>query len=162
MAIDRVLQLVCACNLTFFEAEVNADLPFEKEKFLVRWLDEASTQYSLSWWFSYCKNLRIIAIRDLYHREWNDCRRLLYSGAVRRAHAGSHQARYVGALYIGIEGATRQVLLQLKARSEKKLEMQLASACRHMGICNIRCAVRPRFEARASPWHRTGAANSQV
>ena len=37
-------------------------------------LDEGSSQYALMWWLSYHIGLRFIPIRDVYHREWNDCK----------------------------------------------------------------------------------------
>ena len=95
-ALDHQLFLCLGIGLTFFAcAEGETDLSIVNALFaslhaggylsipptLVLHLDEGSPAYSMTWFLSHHKDLRIMAQRDIYHREWNDIE-LALSGAM--------------------------------------------------------------------------------
>ena len=43
-------------------------------KVLVMHLDEGSQAYSATWFIAYHLGLSFVCMRDIYHREWNDCK----------------------------------------------------------------------------------------
>ena len=69
---ERVIEimegkLISVCNVPLAEV---TPLP----RTLVLHLDEGSSAFSMTWFLTFASYLRFIAMRDIFHREWNDVR----------------------------------------------------------------------------------------
>ena len=69
---ERVIEilegrLIAVCNVPLPDV---TPLP----RTLVLHLDEVSSAFSMTWFLTFASFLRFIAMRDTFHREWNDVR----------------------------------------------------------------------------------------
>ena len=72
-AIDNTLFQTRGVGLSAFTREApGMDASFSRRPLLTLHYDECSVNLSLWAWAAYCKQMRIMAIRDVFHREWND------------------------------------------------------------------------------------------
>eukprot|EP00974_Lingulodinium_polyedra_P045483 4360870-Lingulodinium_polyedra.AAC.1 len=49
--------------------------PLSSRPLLVLSMDEGSPGYSMTWYFTYFLQARVVFVRDMFHREWTDCSR---------------------------------------------------------------------------------------
>ena len=83
-AVDRLLTILLGVGLLLYKPSedvfdfVQDELPFT----LVLHMDEASPGYAMYWFLALKMKLRIVVIRDVFHREWNDVRLALSGSGV--------------------------------------------------------------------------------
>ena len=74
-AVDHLLTMFSVRGLAAFlplDAKEQAT-PLSVRKLLVMFLDEASPQLAMNMFLTYKLKVRLVNIRDLHHRKWNDC-----------------------------------------------------------------------------------------
>ena len=71
-ALDKALFVARGHGLAIFVCRVWEEREFGSRPLLVLYMDEASCNMAMSQWMLYHSNLRVIRIRDIFHREWND------------------------------------------------------------------------------------------
>jgi len=73
-ALDNIIRLsgLPQGGLVHYSAAQWSGSPFASRPLLVTPFDECSANLSWANWLAYSQDIRIIAIRDIYHREWND------------------------------------------------------------------------------------------
>eukprot|EP00974_Lingulodinium_polyedra_P028094 2713431-Lingulodinium_polyedra.AAC.1 len=76
VALDNLLQRTTGAGVSQFlpnqvrgrELWAMGNLP----RTLVMCMDEGSPGYAMVWWGLYKAHLRLLPLRDVFHREWND------------------------------------------------------------------------------------------
>ncbi len=66
----------------FLPGAAGMDKPIQERPLLVLHMDEASSNYAFVFWLLYAVKLRVVAIRDVYHREWNDVKLAMQNAGV--------------------------------------------------------------------------------
>ena len=82
-ALDKVLTTMLGLGLVFFLHTDDEDGVRDRDDFyptLVLHFDEASQGFAMIWYLLYALPMRIVPVRDVFHREWNDAR-LALSGS---------------------------------------------------------------------------------
>lgn len=74
-ALDKALEATTGQGLAgFTPTEDQLQLPVDERPLLAVHCDEGSTGYSACWHIVHSARSRMVIIRDIYHREWNDCK----------------------------------------------------------------------------------------
>ena len=74
VALDNSLRQGTTVGLVvFLQQEGDATTPLPLRRVLVLHFDEGSPNLAFAYWALYKAKMRAIAVRDIYHREWNDC-----------------------------------------------------------------------------------------
>ena len=68
---DYILLFCLGVGLQYFAPQATS-APWADRPLLVLHLDEGSPGYAMCWYMAYQLKLRMVFIRDIYHREWND------------------------------------------------------------------------------------------
>eukprot|EP00974_Lingulodinium_polyedra_P059551 5736221-Lingulodinium_polyedra.AAC.1 len=80
-ALDKVLVSILGVGLAAFKpgtpqatSGTGAGSSHARPPLLVLHMDEGSPGFAFVWWASYWAKLRVAFVRDVFHREWNDCK----------------------------------------------------------------------------------------
>ena len=72
-AVDHQLHSMTGTGLSqFIPQDGSTNIPLQSRPLLVVCLDEGSVGYAAVWYWWYSAGLRMLPMRDVFHREWND------------------------------------------------------------------------------------------
>ena len=80
-ALDHLVVGVCGQGLERFKP-VASPPPFLERPLLVLSMDEGSSGYAMAWFLAYHAKCRMVVVRDIYHRQWNDTRLAISSAGL--------------------------------------------------------------------------------
>ena len=71
--LDHLIWLLWGTGLvSFLRHAPGFENPLQDRPLLVLWYDECGSNLSLYSWLAWHHQMRIVGVRDIYHREWND------------------------------------------------------------------------------------------
>ena len=73
------MQALQGQGLELYVRSPDAFLPIQDRPLLVFSMDQGSVGYSAWWFFSYHLQGRTVLLKDVFHREWNDCKLAIQS-----------------------------------------------------------------------------------
>ena len=74
LILEALLQRTIGRGLSHFIPSPECPLQPHQRPTLMVHVDEGSTGYSMLWYLVHHVQARVVVIRDIYHREWNDCK----------------------------------------------------------------------------------------